>query len=81
MAARPLSEAKVLKIINMCAVDKATGWDGFTIGFLKVCWGFLKEDIMSIVQNFHQNKIFDKSFNATSIALIPKRNGVEVKRF
>jgi len=32
---------------------------------------------MKTIQNFHQNEFFEKSFNATFLALIPKKQGAE----
>jgi len=69
---RPFSEDEVLNIIKQCDGDKAPGPDGFTMSFFKVCWEILKEDLMQTIHNFHQKETFEKSFNATFVALIPK---------
>jgi len=74
---RPFTEAKVLQIVKQCDGDKAPNPDGFTLNFFKKCWEILREDLMQTVQNFHHNEIFEKSFNATFIALIPKKTGAE----
>lgn len=37
----------------------------------------LIEDLMLTIHNFHQNEIFEKSFNATFLALLPKKAGAE----
>lgn len=42
----PFCEDEVLNTINLCAIDKAPGPDGFTMGFFKECWDMLKEDLM-----------------------------------
>lgn len=34
-------------------------------------------DLLGTVCNFHQKELFEKSFNATFIALIPKKAGAE----
>ncbi|KAG5609582.1 hypothetical protein H5410_020863 [Solanum commersonii] len=39
----PFIEAKVFKVANFCAVDKAHGPDGFTMGFYKECRKLLRE--------------------------------------
>ncbi|WMV49678.1 hypothetical protein MTR67_043063 [Solanum verrucosum] len=79
---RPFTEEEVLLIIKKCEGDKAPGPDGFTMDFFKKCWDILKEDLMLTIQNFHQRSVFEKSFNATFIALIPKKPGaVELKDF
>ncbi|WMV08457.1 hypothetical protein MTR67_001842 [Solanum verrucosum] len=74
---RPFTEAEVLGIFKQCDGDKAPGPDGFTMRFYKECWPTLKEDLMQTIQNFHQNEFFEKSFNATFVALIPKKHGAE----
>lgn len=77
---RPFSEMEVLNIINMCAGDKAPRPDGFTMGFFKECWSILREDLMQTIHNFHRNEFFEKSFNATFMALISKKNGANERK-
>jgi len=36
---RNFEESEVLKCLKMCAIDKAPGPDGFTMGFLKMLGG------------------------------------------
>jgi len=45
------------------------------MGFFVTCWEVLKHDIMNAFHNFYELEIFGKSFNATYIALIPKKKG------
>ncbi|WMV54957.1 hypothetical protein MTR67_048342 [Solanum verrucosum] len=59
---------------------EAPGPDGYTMSFFKVRWATLKENLMQPIQNFHQNEMFEKSFNATFIALIPKKYGAEERK-
>ena len=47
----------------MCAIDKAPGPDGYTMGFFIKCWDVVKKDIMDTFKNFHSHNIFEKSFN------------------
>lgn len=49
----------------MCATDKAPRPDGFTMGFFIKCWEVVKQDIMDTFQNFYDQGVFEKSFNAT----------------
>lgn len=63
----------MLNSIKLCAIDKAPGPDGYTMGSFKTCWEFLKEDIMQALGNFHSHEYFGKNFNATFVALIPKK--------
>ncbi|KAK6780580.1 hypothetical protein RDI58_022764 [Solanum bulbocastanum] len=74
---RPFSEEEVLNIIKQCDGDKAPGPDGLTMSFFEVCWDTVKEDLLGTIHNFHQKELFEKSFDATFIALIPKKAGAE----
>lgn len=38
-------------------------------------WEMLKDDILQTLENFHSQQVFEKSFNATYVALIPKKVG------
>ena len=40
----------------------------------------MKKDIIDTFKNFHSHNIFEKSFNATYITLIPKKNGAKKLR-
>lgn len=68
-------EQEVLNCLKKCVVDKAPGPDGYTMGFFIKCWDILKHDIMEAFHNFYENEIFEKSFNATYIALLLKKGG------
>lgn len=59
----------------MCAMEKAPGPDGFPMIFFQTFWEVLKGDIINTMSQFHSNQSFEKSFNATFIALIPKKIG------
>jgi hypothetical protein len=46
------------------------------------CWSILKGDIIKVFHYFHAHGTFEKSLNATSIALIPKKpKALNVKDF
>ena len=52
------------------------------MAFFQSCWGVLKIEIMVVFHNFHTQAVFEKSFNASFLALIPKKvDIVEVKDF
>jgi hypothetical protein len=55
--------------------DKAPGPDGFSMGFFQDCWDVIKINIMRIFCDFHGPSKFEKSLNASFIALIPKKSG------
>ena len=63
------SESEVLEGIRLCASDKAPGPNGY--GILET----MKEDLRQTSQHFHCHQSFEKSFNATFVALIPKKVG------
>lgn len=71
---------EVLGCLKMCAMDKAPGPDGYTMGFFIKCWVVVKHDIMEAFYNFPSHGIFEKNFNATYIALIPKKAGAKELR-
>ena len=79
---RPFEEEEVFEVIHECNGDKAPGSDGFSMAFFKSCWGVLKSEIMAVFHNFHSQAVFEKSLNASFLALIPKKvDAVEVKDF
>lgn len=73
-------ESEVLRCLKLSAINKAAGPDGFTMGFLIKCWDVVKQDIMDTFQNFYEHEVFEKSFNATFIALIPIKKGAKELR-
>ena len=54
--------------------DKASGPNGFSLAFYHHCWEVVEKDILAVFEEFYQYSKFEKSFNATFIALIPKKN-------
>ena len=69
----PFEEEAVFGVIQGCNGDKSPGPDDFSMAFFKACWGFLKLEIMELLANFHLQAVFEKSFNATFLVLIPKK--------
>ena len=55
--------------------DKDPGLDGFSLAFYHHCWGVVERDVLAVFEEFYQYSKFEKSLNATFIALIPKKNG------
>ena len=79
---RPFEEEEVFGVINEFNGDKAFGPDGFSMAFFQSCWGVLKTEIMVVFHNFHTQAVFEKSLNASFLALIHKKvDAVEVKDF
>lgn len=59
--------------MKSCAIDKALGLDGFPMSFYLTFWDMVKEDNMSTMQYFHDHRVFERSCNATCVAIIPKK--------
>ena len=79
---RPFDEDEVFRVVHDFNGDKALGPDGFTMAFFQTCWCLMKTDIMNVFHNFHAHAVFEKSLNATFLALIAKKNdAVDVKDF
>ena len=53
--------------------DKAPGPDGFTVAFWQFCWEFVKEEVLEMFKEFHEQNVFLKSLNTTFLVLIPKK--------
>lgn len=49
-----------------------SGPDDFTIGFFQKIWGILKEDVMSILNDFFNGRGSLQHINSTLVTLIPK---------
>ncbi|RVW99510.1 putative ribonuclease H protein [Vitis vinifera] len=57
--------------------DKAPGPDGFIVAFWQNSWEIVKEDILGLFKEVHEQNSFIKSLNHTFLVLIPKKGGVE----
>ena len=66
---------EILHVVKELEGDKAPGLDGFSMAFYHHCWGVVKRDVLAVFEEFYQHSKFEKSLNATFIALIPKKNG------
>lgn len=82
MVERNFEEEEVLDVIRGMSKDKAPGLDGFSRVFFQACWDIVKEDIMKVFGEFYSFLKFEKSFNTTFIALIPRKAGaVDMRDF
>ena len=70
---RLFQEHKVLQAMLSMDGDKVLGSNGFSIAFFRSCWAIVKDDLLLEFYNFHEHGIFEKSLNATFVALIPKK--------
>jgi hypothetical protein len=79
---RPFTEEEVVGVVKDMSGDKSPGPDGFSMAFFQSCWAIVKGDVMAVLHDFHAHGNFEKSLNATFIALIPKKPGaLECKDF
>ena len=63
-----------LQVVSDLDGNKAPGPDEFTMAFYHHCWRVVEKDVLAVFEEFFQRCKFEKSLNATFIALIPKRN-------
>lgn len=62
--------------------DKAPVPDGFTLAFFQKCWCVVKRNLMNMLDQFYKEGTFERSFNATLVALVPKKgDALDVKDF
>ena len=69
---RKFKREVILQVVRDLEGDQALGPDGFTMAFYHHCWRVVEKDVLA--EEFFQHCKFEKSLNATFIALIPKRN-------
>lgn len=73
---------QIFEVIKDFSKDKSPGSNGFPMTFFQSCWGILKSNIMVVFHHFHVKGQFEKSLDATFIALIPKKIAtIEVRDF
>ncbi|XP_058742219.1 uncharacterized protein LOC131614676 [Vicia villosa] len=62
----------VREVMWLSSCDKSSGPDGFSLGFFRKCWVFMKDEVGNFVNEFHKNRFLPKAVTASFIALIPK---------
>ena len=70
---RRFEKVEILSVVRDLEGDKAPGPDGFSMAFFHHCWRVVERDVLAVFEEFYQHCKFEKSFNATFIALIPKK--------
>ena len=70
-------ESEVLAALMDMNGDKAPGPDGFTMAFWQSCRDFVKEEILDMFKEFHEQSSFLRSLNNTVLVLLPKKEGAE----
>ncbi|RVW50576.1 Transposon TX1 uncharacterized 149 kDa protein [Vitis vinifera] len=73
----PFSENEIHSALMEMSGDKAPGPDGFTMAFWQSSWDFVKEEILEMFKEFHEQGSFLKSLNNTFLVLIPKKGGAD----
>ena len=71
---RKFERDEILQVVSDLDENKAPGPDEFTMAFYHHCWRVVEKDVLAVFEEFFQRCKFEKSLNATFIALIPKRN-------
>ena len=71
----PFSEAEIYAALMGMNGDKAPGPDGFTVAFWQRCWEIVKEDVLDMFKEFHEQNSFIRSLNHTFLVLLPKKGG------
>lgn len=66
---RTFGEDEVLNVLRGMDRDKALRLDGFSMALFKFCWDIVREDVIKVFVEFHLFMKFEKSLNATFIAL------------
>ena len=65
---------EIFQVVKGLEGDNALGLDSFTMAFYHYCWRIVEKDVLVVFEEFFQHCKFEKSLNATFIALIPKKN-------
>uniref|UniRef100_A0A2N9GXU6 Reverse transcriptase domain-containing protein n=1 Tax=Fagus sylvatica TaxID=28930 RepID=A0A2N9GXU6_FAGSY len=79
---RQFDKEEVLQVVKDLQGDKAPGPDGFTMAFFQKCWSVLEADVMGFFDEVYHHCKFERSLNASFIALIPKKqNASNIRDF
>ena len=71
---RLFSEEEIHNVVWQLNKEKAPRPDGSTITLYQVCWETIKDDLLKVFLEFHNNGIINQSINSTFIALVPKNS-------
>ena len=67
---------EILQVVSDLDGDKAPSPDGFMMAFYHHCWKVMENNILAVFEELFHHCKFERSLNATFIALIPKKNDV-----
>ncbi|WJZ90121.1 hypothetical protein VitviT2T_009290 [Vitis vinifera] len=65
----PFFEDEIHSALMEMNGDKVSGPDGFTMAFWQSCWVFVKEEVLDLFKEFHEQSVFIKSLNNTFLVL------------
>ena len=71
---RRFKKDEILLVVRDMEGDKALSPNGFSMAFFHHCRRVVERDVLAVFEEFYQHCKFEKSLNATFIALIPKKN-------
>lgn len=77
MLASNITAEEVHRAVFQLKAFKVPGPDGLPAEFFYKYWAVLKDDIISMIQNFSTSGFLLKEFNRTFISLIPKSHNPE----
>lgn len=69
------TEAEVTNSVFSMDGNKYPGLGGFPMSFYQIFWDVIKQDVLAVVNEFEDNPLSIKLFNATQLVLIPKMEG------
>ncbi|XP_060202303.1 uncharacterized protein LOC132630744 [Lycium barbarum] len=61
MLQKEFENQEILNYVKLCAGDKASGPDRYTMDFFVHCWEVVGEEVIAAVKNFHDRCFFKKS--------------------
>ena len=70
---KPFYEKEVVDVIWAMEPNKAPGPDGFSIHLYRVCWNYIKFDLVRMISAFLSKAKVGGNTNSTFPALIPKK--------
>ncbi|XP_022024124.1 uncharacterized protein LOC110924424 [Helianthus annuus] len=66
------SKQEIKEVVWACGSDRAPGPNGFLFKFIKRFWAQLENNIVGVMNDFHERAFIERGCNASFIALIPK---------
>ena len=72
------SNLEILRALSSLKPYKAPGIDGLHVGFFQHFWHILRPSVTEEILTIFTSKHIPSYLNQTLVALIPKRNGLEV---